>query len=157
VVFDLEFLSNQGLHAPSPVEQPPAVQVAFEYTVLVPQEAETGDGSDDASAPPAPAQGPCFVRQRRRRIMTAPAQVARSGRAMYEACDMAAISCVLIHKALHATAVRGVSDARRMLVDWLALVASTCSTTFAPPGSQAVPDPSCACLLYTSDAADDYS
>ena len=126
------------------MEQPPAVQVAFEYTVLVPQEAEAGDGSDEASAPPAPAKGPCFVRQRRRRIMTAPAQVARSGRAMYEACDMAAISCVLIHKALHATAVRGVADARRMLVDWLALVASTCSSTFAPPGSLAVPDPSCA-------------
>ena len=145
-MFDLEFLSTQGLHAPSPVEQPPAVQVAFEYTVIVPLEAEPQPeaGSDGVAVQPAARQGPCFGRQRRRRIMTAPAQVARSGRAMYESCDMASIACVLIHKALHATAVRGVSDARRMLVDWMALVASTCSSTFAAPGSQAAPDPTCA-------------
>lgn len=160
VVFDLEFLSSQGLRVPMPVEQLPAVQVAFEYTVIVPQDpSQTAEAVDDAdadaddapSAAPARPPAPCFVRQRRRRIMTRPAQLARSTRAMYDSCDAAAVTCVLVHKALHAASLRGTSDARRMLVDWLALVASTCSA-LAPPlaggGAPASPSAAAAVAAY---------
>ena len=159
VVFDLEFLSSQGLHVPLPVEQLPAVQAAFEYTVIVPLDLslhaeESDDDADDTDKPaavPTP-QTPCFVRQRRRRIITKPAQLARSTRAMYDSCDAASVTCVLIHKALHAASLRGTSDARHMLVDWMALVASTCSGLTPPSGApagpsnglHAPPDPTCA-------------
>jgi hypothetical protein len=36
VAFDFEFASSEGFSAPSAVDQPPAVQLAFEYTIILP-------------------------------------------------------------------------------------------------------------------------
>lgn len=119
LAFDLAFASSEGFAAPSAggLEQPPAVQLAFEYTVLL-------RGSEAEEAAEAEAEGGAratahFVRQRRRRITTHPARLARSLRQQYEAVDAEAVQVLLTHKALRAAAAEGMSEARLMLSDWL--------------------------------------
>jgi len=137
VAFDFEYATSEGFGAPSTVDQPPAVQVAFEYTILLPvvvsDVAEPEDEAPDAPAPPSEPSS--FVRQRRRRIMTAPAKLARTRRQMFESCDADATTVLLTHKAIRAASSEGILEARLMLTDWLAVLAARCSGAYAQPGS----------------------
>jgi hypothetical protein len=162
VAFDLEFASSEGFSAPSAVEQPPAVQLAFEYTVIMPvrvraasawslpapdnfhdaistQVTETTADAPQRTSGAEPSIS--FVRERRRRIVTVPAKVARSRRQIFETCDAEATAVLLAHKALRAAASDGVGEARLMLTDWLAALVARASEAF-PSGSGATPDAS---------------
>jgi hypothetical protein len=84
-----------------------------------------------------------FVRERRRRIVTVPAKVARSRRQIFETCDAEVTAVLLTHKALRAAAADGVAEARLMVTDWLAALVSRASEAF-PSGAGATPDASLA-------------
>ncbi len=124
--FDLDYASAEGFSAPSAVDQPPAVQLAFEYTtLLVPSSDADGGGS--------------IVRQRRRRVVTLPARVARSRRAGFESCDAQAAVALLTHKALRGVAAEGLAEARAMVSDWLGALVARASEAY-PSGPGATPD-----------------
>ena len=125
--FDLDYASAEGFSAPSSVDQPPALQLAFEYTTLVP------------SAPGAEGDAGSFVRQRRRRVVTQPARVARSRRHGFESCDAEAAVALLTHKALRAVATEGLGEARAMVSDWLGALVARASEAY-PSGPGATPD-----------------
>ena len=127
--FDLDYASAEGFSAPSSVEQPPALQLAFEYTTLAPLPGGEGDAG--------PAGG--FVRQRRRRVVTQPARVARSRRHGFESCDAEAAVALLTHKALRAVATEGLAEARAMVSDWLGALVARASEAY-PSGPGATPD-----------------
>lgn len=85
----------------------------------------------------------CFIRQRRQRIVTLPAKVARTRRQIFESCDADVTAVLLTHKALRVAAADGIGEARLMLTDWLAALVAHASEAF-PSGSGATPDPSLA-------------
>ena len=129
VSFDLDYASAEGFSAPSSVDQPPALQLAFEYTTLVPVQ-QGGESASDAGS---------FVRQRRRRVVTQPARVARSRRHGFESCDAEAAVALLTHKALRAVATEGLAEARAMVSDWLGALVARASEAY-PSGPGATPD-----------------
>jgi hypothetical protein len=174
LAFDFDFASSEGFSAPTAVEQPPAVQLAFEYTVIVPVRAVGTSGCDyqlccvltsllsrlqqqgapGSSAAAEPSTGDAaavvsFVRERRRRIVTLPAKIARTRRQVFETCDPEVTAVLLTHKALRAAATDGLAEARLMLTDWLAALVARASEAF-PSGAGATPDASLtACATLT--------
>eukprot|EP00884_Botryococcus_braunii_P002587 jgi/Botrbrau1/12329/Bobra.4_3s0002.2 len=145
-VFDFEFASAGGFSlAP---DEPPVVQMVFQYSLLVPlEEGEVlGSGTlgeapseGTASATPArgtdpvheggtanghvhPAEARRCVLRRRMRILTVAVDVAKTPRALYEAVDPAAVLAVLMHKILKASETEGLEEARALLQDWLVIL-----------------------------------
>ncbi|KAK9831909.1 hypothetical protein WJX81_008153 [Elliptochloris bilobata] len=135
--FDLEFTSTVGCGDKADV--PPFLQMAFQYSVVVPAgsvagaiEASTGaEGEVRSSANGNSAGGNSGagvaggrVFQRRLRILTVPLTVARSVRDLYTSTDADAVLVMLAHKTARAAQEVGAREAGALLQDWLVLFAA---------------------------------
>ncbi|OAY63956.1 Protein transport protein SEC24 [Ananas comosus] len=110
--YDFEFESNTGFsrHSESPV-----LQIAFQYTTMVPYE-ETGNAGSNSDTRPR------YSLQRRLRIRTLQYSVASSVVDLYNSVDPEVVSSFLVHKVISASLVQGVREGRLLLHDWLVIL-----------------------------------
>ena len=154
LAFDFDFSTSDGLAAPASVDQPPCVQLAFEYTAIV-SRAVGGDGqplppSSDAVAPPSAPSAPstpvappatALFRERRRRVATCPCAASRSAKSCVDSADAGVVGVLLLHKALRAAASSGLAEARLAIADWLAVLAARAARAAAAPQHHHPPSP----------------
>ncbi|CAD7704802.1 unnamed protein product [Ostreobium quekettii] len=104
VTVDFEFVHKEGFG--NPPAAVPTVQVAFQYTTV------TADGQEPKL-------------QRRMRICTIQAQVARNPVEIFNSANAESIICMLLHKVLAATEKEGKQQAALLLQDWLVILAAS--------------------------------
>lgn len=115
VAFDFDFVLKEGFRSGREADLRPAVQMAFEYTVIFPSSSPQDAQGEDAGA---------YVRQRRRRVSTAQVSVAAGKKALLESADPEAMLALLTHKVVKASQREGLEEARLMLTDWLVILAA---------------------------------
>lgn len=135
--FDFEFNGNQGFNRQS--GSLPVLQLAFQYTVLVPaereengQEGQVGlefsklhlSEAEDAAATSNGTQNAEreYVLRRRMVIRTVQVPVTRSVEEIYESADTEAILTVLAHKVILASVTESVAEGRLLLQAWLVIL-----------------------------------
>lgn len=110
--YDFEFASSDGF---SRHTDPPVVQIAFQYTVVVPHEQSSNAGSQSASRSK-------FSLQRRLRIRTVQYGIARNINELYDGVDSESVLSILVHKVIVASLDQGVREGRSLLHDWLVIL-----------------------------------
>ncbi|KDP24980.1 hypothetical protein JCGZ_24318 [Jatropha curcas] len=113
--YDFDFANTDGF-ARYASEQP-VVQIAFQYTVVVPPEELSSPGLVSAS-------GGKHSLQRRLRIRTLQFGVARNIHEIYDSVDPEAVLSILVHKVILASLEQGVREGRMLLHDWLVILAA---------------------------------
>lgn len=112
LVFDLE-------HKPTAfgfdTEAAPAFQLALEYTNLRRWQSDEGSLATD-----------CWLRERRRRVMTIPAKLAGSSAHVQDGTNHLAVLTHVTHKAAEALATDGLGEARELVLEWMASVLRSC-------------------------------
>lgn len=111
--YDFEFAKIEGFsrHA----SEPPMLQVAFQYTVVVPPEELSSSGLSSASRPK-------FSIKRRLRIRTLQYATAHNINELYDSVDPEVVLSVLVHKVILASLEQGVREGRMLLHDWLVIL-----------------------------------
>mmetsp|Transcript_35145 Transcript_35145/g.91272 ORF Transcript_35145/g.91272 Transcript_35145/m.91272 type:complete len:638 (-) Transcript_35145:739-2652(-) len=109
--FDFEFASEAGFIGEE--ECPPTLQLAFQYTMLVPIQ------SDHLEAPVHPTW---YRLERRMRIHTVQVAIARTPKEVYSFADPETILALLMHKIVRACQEEGLAEARSLLQDWLVIL-----------------------------------
>eukprot|EP00193_Tetraselmis_chui_P003922 CAMPEP_0177762252 /NCGR_PEP_ID=MMETSP0491_2-20121128/6244_1 /TAXON_ID=63592 /ORGANISM="Tetraselmis chuii, Strain PLY429" /LENGTH=846 /DNA_ID=CAMNT_0019278291 /DNA_START=238 /DNA_END=2778 /DNA_ORIENTATION=+ len=108
--FDFEFGSAAGFLGEE--EFPPTLQLAFQYTMLVPFHCDTPDDSNQT----------WYRLERRVRIHTVQVAIARSPAEVYNFADAESILALLMHKIVRACQDEGLAEARSLLQDWLVIL-----------------------------------
>eukprot|EP00898_Chlorokybus_atmophyticus_P008263 jgi/Chlat1/8438/Chrsp80S07919 len=131
--YDFEFTTATGFSRY--LDCPPTVQMAFQYTVLVPVEAV----EDDASNGSTNHHGRWML-QRRLRLLNAQAKVAHKLNNLYDATNADIVLTLLTHKVIAATREEGIQEGKGLLQDWLVfLTAAYCEHYgFAQKGNPAI-------------------
>ncbi|XP_057534078.1 protein transport protein SEC23 D [Amaranthus tricolor] len=111
--YDFEFSKVEGFsrHA----SEPPMLQVAFQYSVVVPPEELSSSGLSSASRPK-------FSIKRRLRIRTLQYGAARNINELYDSVDSEVVLSILVHKVIQASLEQGVREGRVLLHDWLVIL-----------------------------------
>ncbi|KMT05478.1 hypothetical protein BVRB_7g176030 [Beta vulgaris subsp. vulgaris] len=111
--YDFEFAKVEGFsrHA----SEPPMLQVAFQYSVVVPPEELSNSGMSSASRPK-------FSIKRRLRIRTLQYGAARNINELYDSVDPEVVLSILVHKVIQASLEQGVREGRILLHDWLVIL-----------------------------------
>lgn len=110
--YDFEFTGTSGFSRT--IEGPPLLQVAFQYTVMVPLENQTlVDGG---------CKRKYFTLKRHLRVRTVQLGVARNIGEIYDCADSDVILSILTHKIIRASLEEGVREARLLLHDWLVIL-----------------------------------
>ncbi|XP_031266073.1 protein transport protein Sec24-like At3g07100 [Pistacia vera] len=119
--YDFDFANAVGFsrHA---AEQP-MLQIAFQYTVVVPPEDFTSPGLGSAS------RGKHSLK-RRLRIRTLQYAAAQNINELYDSVDSEAVLSVLVHKVILASLEQGVREGRMLLHDWLVILTAQYNDTF---------------------------
>nr|CAD1836751.1 unnamed protein product [Ananas comosus var. bracteatus] len=114
--YDFEFESNTGFsrHSESPV-----LQIAFQYTTMVPYE-ETGNAGSNSDTRPR------YSLQRRLRIRTLQYSVASSVVDLYNSVDPEVVSSFLVHKVISASLVQGFDGGNTTTVSRVDVAFSQC-------------------------------
>eukprot|EP00899_Mesostigma_viride_P006955 jgi/Mesvir1/16260/Mv08506-RA.2 len=133
--FDFEFANAGGFG--SNEECPPVVQVAFQYTILLPVHDEGEPHSEPNGEPAVDADGRIassgthkrsgpvrFELHRRLRVHTAQREVAKLPKQVYDSVKVEVIICLLVHKIISACVEEGVEEGRLLLQDWLVILLS---------------------------------
>lgn len=115
---DFEFVAPSGFSRH--METPPVMQMAFQYSILVPQGEDRNHLSANGNSASSHSQG--YVVKRRLRIRTLRMEVAPSFTLLYESADPEVILTVLTHKIIRASLDDGVKEARALLHDWLVIL-----------------------------------
>uniref|UniRef100_A0A7I4EH88 Sec23/sec24 transport family protein n=1 Tax=Physcomitrium patens TaxID=3218 RepID=A0A7I4EH88_PHYPA len=119
---DFEFDSSSGFTRN--MESSPVLQMAFQYSILVPQGEDTnqshangnsGNGSESSYSH-------SYVVKRRLRVRTLQMDIATNFIELYESADTEVILTVLTHKIIRASLDDGVKEARALLHDWLVIL-----------------------------------
>ncbi|KAJ0976718.1 hypothetical protein J5N97_012192 [Dioscorea zingiberensis] len=110
--YDFEFSSNDGLSRHS---DPPILQIAFQYSIIVPQEETSNSQSKSTNRPR-------YYVQRRLRIRTMQYGVAANINELYDSVDSESILSILVHKVILASLEQGVREGRLLLHDWLVIL-----------------------------------
>lgn len=113
--FDFEYV-GRGFNGDP--DCPPALQVAFQYTVLVPR-AEAGEADDVDSL----NVGSHLV-QRRLRVISKQTTVAKDQMDCYESTSPSAVLSLLAHKVIKASLHAGLEEAKSLVQDWLVILVS---------------------------------
>lgn len=131
--FDFEF-ANGRTGFGQKGDCPPTMQLAFEYTVLLPlvettTEMKNNEAGDDDEEGVVRSAGRSrrvvrFLRQRRRRICTQQSRVATGPKELFSAADPEVVVSVLAHKIFRAAAEASLSEGRLLLSDWLVILTS---------------------------------
>ncbi|XP_074294931.1 protein transport protein SEC23 D-like [Silene latifolia] len=111
--YDFEFAKVEGFsrHA----SEPPMLQIAFQYSVVVPPEELSSSGL-------SPASRPKFSIKRRLRIRTLQYGTARNINELYDTVDSEVVLSILVHKVITASLEQGVREGRLLLHDWLVIL-----------------------------------
>lgn len=111
--YDFEFAKVEGFsrHA----SEPPMLQIAFQYSVVVPPEELSSSGVSSANRPK-------FSIKRRLRIRTLQYGTARNINELYDSVDSEVVLSILVHKVIQASLEQGVREGRILLHDWLVIL-----------------------------------
>lgn len=110
--YDFEFANSSGF---SRHTEPPVLQVAFQYSIIVPRE-DTGISESNSSTSSK------FCLKRRLRIRTLQYGSASNINELYDSVDPEALLSILVHKVILATFKEGVREGRMLLHDWLVIL-----------------------------------
>lgn len=111
--YDFDFANNVGFSRHT--SEPPMLQIAFQYTVVVPPE----ELSNSASSSPSRDK---YSLKRRLRIRTLRFGTARNINELYDSVDHEAVLSILVHKVISASLEQGVREGRMLLHDWLVIL-----------------------------------
>ncbi|KAI9107716.1 hypothetical protein K1719_021379 [Acacia pycnantha] len=113
--YDFEFDNNVGFsrHA----SEVPTLQIAFQYTVVVPPE-------ELSSSETASASRTKHSLKRRLRIRTLQFHAAQNMHELYDGVDPEVVLSLLVHKVILASLKEGVREGRMLLQDWLVILTS---------------------------------
>ncbi|XP_031387826.1 protein transport protein SEC23 [Punica granatum] len=111
--YDFDFANNVGFSRHT--SEPPVLQIAFQYTVVVPHEelSEQGKISDNRSM---------YFLKRRLRIRTIQYTASQNINELYDSVDPEVVLCLLVHKVIQASLEEGVREGRMLLHDWLVIL-----------------------------------
>ncbi|KAF7805716.1 protein transport protein SEC24 [Senna tora] len=111
--YDFEFDNNVGFsrHA----SEVPTLQIAFQYTVVVPPEELSSPGVVSTSRAK-------HSLKRRLRIRTLQFNTAQNIHELYDSVDPEVVLSLLVHKVILASLKEGVREGRMLLQDWLVLL-----------------------------------
>ncbi|XP_009783888.1 protein transport protein SEC23 D [Nicotiana sylvestris] len=111
--YDLEFANNVGFSRHT--SELPMVQIAFQYTVVVPPDELANAGSSSTTRTK-------HSLKRRLRIRTLQFGVAHSINEIYDGVDSEVVLSLLVHKVILASLEQGVREGRMLLHDWLVIL-----------------------------------
>ncbi|XP_039004723.1 protein transport protein SEC24-like [Hibiscus syriacus] len=111
--YDFDFANNVGFSRHS--SELPMVQIAFQYTVVVPPEELSSSGVVSSS------RGKHSLK-RRLRIRTLQYGTAKNLDELYDSVDPEAVLSLLVHKVILASLEQGVREGRILLHDWLVIL-----------------------------------
>lgn len=111
--YDFDFANTTGFSRHT--SEPPMLQIAFQYTVVVPPDELSTPGSVSASRPKH-----CL--KRRLRIRTLQYLSAQNSSELYDSVDPEVVLSVLVHKVILASLEQGVREGRMLLHDWLVIL-----------------------------------
>lgn len=111
--YDFEFANDVGFSRHT--SELPMVQIAFQYTVVVPPEELSNSGS-------SAARRSQHSLQRRLRIRTVQFGTAHSINEIYDSVDPEVVLSILVHKVILASLEQGVREGRMLLHDWLVIL-----------------------------------
>ncbi|KAH7302474.1 hypothetical protein KP509_23G074800 [Ceratopteris richardii] len=110
--YDFEFVNSSGFDRAR--DGLPALQMAFQYTVMTPSESQRQGGIQIGRN--------CFTLQRRLRIRTVQIEVSRNMGELYESTNSEVVLSILTHKIIQASLEEGIKEARALLHDWLIIL-----------------------------------
>lgn len=110
--YDFEFANTTGFSRES---EPPVLQIAFQYTVVVPHEETSNPGSTSANKSK-------HSLKRRLRIRTMQYTAAANISELYDSVDSEVVLSILVHKVILASLEQGVREGRLLLHDWLVIL-----------------------------------
>lgn len=121
--YDFDFVNNTGFSRHT--SELPALQIAFQYTVVVPPEELPESGLIDASRPR-------YSLKRRLRIRTLQYGTAQNINELYDSVDPEVILSILLHKVILASLEQGVREGRMLLHDWLVILTAQYNDIYKP-------------------------
>ncbi|KAM7496929.1 hypothetical protein LguiA_021343 [Lonicera macranthoides] len=113
--YDFDFANNTGFSRHT--SELPMLQIAFQYTVVVPPEELSTPGSSSASRTK-------HSLKRRLRIRTLQFGTAHNINEIYDSVDPEVVLSILVHKVILASLEQGVREGRMLLHDWLVILAA---------------------------------
>ncbi|PQM39929.1 protein transport protein SEC24 [Prunus yedoensis var. nudiflora] len=111
--YDFEFEDTKGFARHG--SEPPIIQIAFQYTVVLPPEELSDSGLVSSS------RGKHSLK-RRLRIRTLQCGVAQNINELYDSVDPEVVLSLLVHKVILASLEQGVREGRMLLHDWLVIL-----------------------------------
>ncbi|GKB53739.1 transport protein Sec24-like protein [Tanacetum coccineum] len=111
--YDFDFVNNYGFARHT--NELPMLQLAFQYTVIVPKEENLTPGSGLPSRLK-------YTLKRRLRIRTMQFGVAHNMNELYDGVDSEVVLSILVHKVILASLSEGVREGRMLLHDWLVIL-----------------------------------
>lgn len=111
--YDFEFENSTGFSRNS--DAPPVLQLAFQYTVVVPPQEnfKTGLSAPDSCR---------YLLKQRLRIRTVQYEIAENINELYDSANAEVILSILVHKVIAASLEQGVKEGRLLLHDWLVIL-----------------------------------
>ncbi|KAJ8476497.1 hypothetical protein OPV22_020224 [Ensete ventricosum] len=110
--YDFEFANNDVF---SRHTDPPVIQIAFQYSIVVPNEMQNDAGLVSAAR---------YSLKRRLRVKTLQFTTARSINDLYDSVDPEVVLSILVHKVNLASLEKGVREGRLLIHDWLVILLS---------------------------------
>ncbi|KAL7127110.1 hypothetical protein ABFS83_14G233400 [Erythranthe nasuta] len=108
--YDFDFVNDVGFSRHS--KELPTIQIAFQYTVVVPPDEPSISGSSSSK------RGK-YSLKRRMRIRTLQFETARSVNDIYDTVDPEVVLSILVHEVILSSLENGVREARISLHEWL--------------------------------------
>ncbi|XP_051142508.1 protein transport protein sec24 [Andrographis paniculata] len=108
--YDFDFVNGVGFSRHS--KELPTIQVAFQYTIVVPPDETTKLGS-------SPSIRAKYSLQRRLRIRTVQFGTARNINEIYDGVDPEVVLSILVHEVILSSLENGVREGRLLLHEWL--------------------------------------
>ncbi|XP_009404358.2 protein transport protein SEC23 D-like isoform X2 [Musa acuminata AAA Group] len=110
--YDFEFANNDVF---SRHRDPLVIQIAFQYSIVVPNEMQNDAGLVSAAR---------YSLKRRLRVRTLQFTTARSINDLYDSVDPEVVLSILVHKVILASLEQGVREGRLLIHDWLVILLS---------------------------------
>ncbi|KAF3439416.1 hypothetical protein FNV43_RR17694 [Rhamnella rubrinervis] len=111
--YDFEFANTDGFSRHG--TEPPVIQIAFQYTVVVPPEELSNSGQVSSNRSK-------HSLKRRLRIRTLQFGTAQNVNELYDSVDPEVVLSLLVHKVILASLEQGVREGRMLLHDWLVIL-----------------------------------
>ncbi|KAK6936224.1 Sec23/Sec24, helical domain [Dillenia turbinata] len=111
--YDFDFSSDTGLSRQA--SEAPMLQIAFQYTVVLPPEELSNSGLTSAKRSK-------YSLKRRLRIRTIRFGTAANMNELYDSVDSEVVLSILVHKVILASLEQGVREGRMLLNDWLVIL-----------------------------------